>query len=237
MLIFLQRRKWTGSSAWILLILFLAGIALRFLSYHYLYLPVAGQKGSWGLWYTSIYYPSWNRLDGLIAGVGLAALVHFRPVLWSRISRYGNLFLLVSLAVLAGAWIVWEDQFSFAAAVFGYPLVALGYGLMVTGAVSEGSILSRWNSRITRKIAVLSFAVYLTHKGVIHITQEVLGPYSPGNSITLAASLITCALAAALLHIAVEKPFLKVRERVLNRQKSQAVPLSLQPEHPSSPRD
>ncbi|MEO7524186.1 MAG: hypothetical protein ABIT58_08835, partial [Ferruginibacter sp.] len=91
------------------------------------------------------------------------------------------------------------------------------YGLMVMGAVSPGSMLYKFNSRITTFVATLSYGLYLSHKIVIHITQNQLenaGMNVNGNLVFL-ISLITCVAAAFLMNIVVEKPFLKLRERIL----------------------
>jgi peptidoglycan/LPS O-acetylase OafA/YrhL len=87
------------------------------------------------------------------------------------------------------------------------------------GAVSPGSILFRWKSKATTFIAMLSYGLYLTHKGMIHITQYVLDYFKidTASGLTLLICAITCILAAFVLHIAIEKPFMKARDIVLKK--------------------
>jgi hypothetical protein len=61
----------------------LMGIGLRAAALHYVLRPLTPDTGEFGLAYIErIYYPTWTRLDGLIAGVVMAAVRLFRPVWW-----------------------------------------------------------------------------------------------------------------------------------------------------------
>lgn len=213
-LIFLQSVKLLKRAYWLLIFFFLLGVITRIYSFEYLYAPHAEVKGGWTYWYQYIYYPTYNRLDGLLAGVLIAGIYQFFPAIWNRISKYGNVFIVLSLTVLTGAYFLCYHQHSFYASVFGFPLIAIGYGLMVIAAISPASVLYKWRSKFTTFIATLSYAIYLTHKGVIHITSEFLKSYDPDSNILLLISMITCVMGAFLLHIAVEKPFMRLRKRI-----------------------
>jgi len=166
-------------------------------------------------WYQYVYYPTYNRLDGLLVGVGIAALYQFAPAAWARIAQYPRLMLALSLAVLTGAYFLCETPRSYATSVFGFPLVAAGYGLMLISAISPGSFLYRRSSSITAWIATLSYAIYLSHKGVIHVTHQFLKDAKLEDHLLLIVSIVTCAVAAYVLHRAVEKPFMWWRGKVL----------------------
>jgi peptidoglycan/LPS O-acetylase OafA/YrhL len=107
----------------------------------------------------------------------LAAIYHFQPRVWQRITQYGNVLLLASFGLLAAAWFVShnEYQYSFRGAVFGYPLISLAYGVLVLAALSPTCFLYRYPSRISSLIAALSYSVYLTHKSLIHLTHQAIG--------------------------------------------------------------
>jgi peptidoglycan/LPS O-acetylase OafA/YrhL len=66
---------------------------------------------------------------------------------------------------------------------------------------------------------LLSYSLYLSHKAIIHLTQELFGKWGLNKEGNLMAVLcvITCLLAAVLLHIAIEKPFMKWRDQILAR--------------------
>lgn len=217
-LLFLQFRHWMKNSWLLLIVLFLAGFVIRHCAYQYGYWPVSEDESAFVYWYKFIYYPTYNRLDGLLVGVSIAGIYRFLPAVWSRLSARGNLFILAGLGILTAAYFLCEDNRSYAASVFGFPAVAVGYGFVVTGALCQGSFLFKAKSGITSFVAVHSYAIYLTHKGVIHMTQEALADYELSPNIVLLISIITCLLAAIILHRLVERPFMKLRERFVNKQ-------------------
>jgi peptidoglycan/LPS O-acetylase OafA/YrhL len=211
-----RRGKWAAA----LPALVVLGFGARLLSWYGAVVPELG-------WYKYMYYPTYNRLDGLLVGIGIAALFHFRPQAAARLARHANGLLVAGLAVLAGAYVLCLEAQSFGASIFGFPLVALGYGLLVAGAISPGSVLHRFESRITARLAVLSFAVYLTHKGIIHLTQAWFSAHGIGleSNAMMGLCLGTVLAGAWLLNAAVEKPFLKLRQRLLARRRAVARPV------------
>jgi len=217
-LIILQFSKLFRYAHWLLLLLFLFGFAIRVYSFNELYLPEINSESPWMYWYKYIYYPTYNRLDGLLAGVAIAAIHHFLPDTWCKISAYGNLALALSLAILSGAYFLCEDQQTLNASVFGFPLIAFGYGLMVIGAISPTSFLYKTNSKITTFVATISYAIYLTHKDVIHTTHKLFAASHLEPNVMLVICIITCSMVALLLNFAVEKPFMRLRDNMLKNR-------------------
>ncbi len=199
---------------WLLPGLFAAGFAWRAYSYH---CYNSATDPSAVLWYQYVYYPTYNRLDGLLVGVSIAAVYRFLPATWNTISRYGNWLIAAGVLVLAVACRLCADPQSWAASIFGFPVIALGYGLVVAGAVSETSVLYKWQSKVTTLIATLSYAVYLTHKGVVHVTQQVFGGAGLSPAVLLLVCIVSCMAAAYLLHRLVERPFMQLRDRFLKQ--------------------
>ncbi len=215
-LIFLQRVKGLKKSYWVLIALFLLGFVFRIYSFNHFYLPKIEENNNWMYWYKYTYYPTYNRLDGLLIGVSIAGVYHFLPNTWIKISKYGNHFFVLSLVTLAGAYFLCEDQMTFNASIFGFPIIALGYGFMVIGAISPTSFLHNLNSKLMTLIATLSYAIYLTHKGVIHITHQLLIDFKIESNLMLIICIITCVSFAFLLNLAVEKPFMKLRNQIIS---------------------
>jgi peptidoglycan/LPS O-acetylase OafA/YrhL len=60
--------------------------------------------------------------------------------------------------------------------------------------------------------------LYLTHKGIIHITQNVFESIKADSNLMLLVCFITCFIAAYLLNIIIERPFMKLRNWVLKNQ-------------------
>lgn len=214
-LIILQLSNLIKKSYWLLIALFLFGFAIRLYSYNNLYLPKIDDSNSWLYWYKYIYYPTYNRLDGLLIGVTIAAIYQFLPTFWNKMARFGNLYILLGLGVLAGAYFLCYDQQTFNASIFGFTVVAIGYGFIVVGAVSPSSFLFKWQSKTTTLIASLSYAIYLTHKGVIHVTHKLLADFEIDSNLMLLICMITCIISALLLNLIIEKPFMKLRNRII----------------------
>jgi len=87
---------------------------------------------------------------------------------------------------------------------------------MVIGAISPTSFLYKWNSKETTFIAKLSYAIYLTHKGVIHMTHQLLENLKIDNNVLLLVSILFCVSVASLLNVTIEKPFMKLRNRMID---------------------
>ncbi|WP_344821771.1 acyltransferase [Rurimicrobium arvi] len=202
---------------WLPLLLLFCGIALRHYSYQSCYLPYAAQEDAGVQWYRYVYYPSYNRLDGLLAGVSVAAVWHFVPAVRERLCRYGNLMFVLGIAVLVTAAHVCVDPLSYTASVWGFPLVALGYGCVLLSALSPSSFLYRCRARFTAFIAAISYSIYLTHKGIIHITHQFPGAEDLNPGLLLLISAAVSIAAACVLHVLVERPFMRLRGRMLQR--------------------
>jgi peptidoglycan/LPS O-acetylase OafA/YrhL len=214
-LILLQYTKQLKKAYWLLVVLFLLGFVIRWYSFNYLYASKMEDEIGWMYWYKYIYYPTYNRLDGLLVGVAIAAIYQFLPAFFTRLSKYGNLLILLSVTILTGAYFLCYDQMTFNASIFGFPLIALGYGCMVIGAISPSSFLYKWNSKVTTLMATLSYAIYLIHKGVIHVTHQLLADYTIDSNLLLLISMLTSITAAFLVHWMIEKPFMQLRNKIL----------------------
>jgi peptidoglycan/LPS O-acetylase OafA/YrhL len=215
-LIFFQAGNLLKKAFWLLIALFLFGFVIRMYSFNQLYVPRMEDEYSWLYWYKYIYYPTYNRLDGLLVGISIAGVYQFLPTVWNEVAKYKNLFFILSFIVLTGAYFLCYDQMTFSASVFGFPLIAIGYGCLVVGAVSPTSFLYKWNSKVTTFIATLSYATYLTHKGVIHMTHQLLAGFDIGHNQMLFICMATCIGFAYLLHLTIEKPFMKLRSSISN---------------------
>lgn len=217
--------KLAKKGIWLISALFILGFAFRIYNWRHFLEPILqtdGQPGFGAAYYKWIYYPTYTRLDGLLAGVLLAALFHFRPRLRDRLTRHGNVILLVGLGLITGAWFLCEDLYTFKAAVFGYPLVSIAYGVIVLAALSPSCVLYRTPSRITTFIATLSYSLYLVHKQLIHLTHVALAKAGAmdDNSYLLFWICVGTAFAGGLiLHFAIERPFLRLRDKILAKKK------------------
>ncbi|WP_337053535.1 acyltransferase [Pseudoxanthomonas sp. USHLN014] len=173
-----------------------------------------GAQRNWFI--EDLYYPTWNRLDGLLCGVLLAMLKTFRPALWAHAQRYANGALAVGLAVMALALWLFRDRSGLVGNAVGWPVLSIGLALLVFAGAGRSSLIGRWALPGAAWLAGVSYSLYLVHKAVFvqvqdHLGQAIAGWGDAQVLVYGGASL----LAAALLHYAVERPFLRLRGRVL----------------------
>ncbi|WP_109127289.1 acyltransferase [Dyella sp. C11] len=170
-----------------------------------------------------VYYPTWSRLDGLLTGVILAAARVYRPVSWSRWGRHANGFLLAGVAVVGGSIWLFGDRAGFIPTVLGYPLLSFGLGLLVFAGAQSTGVLARLRVPGAGWLAAVSYSLYLSHKAVFHVTERVAGSWLDGHGILTFVGYASAVLGVgALLHVGVERPCLKWRERVLHQAPASA---------------
>jgi peptidoglycan/LPS O-acetylase OafA/YrhL len=206
-----------SKGAILLLFFFVAGFCTRLYAWYTFLEPIINTDGFWGPWYKWIYYPTYSRLDGLLVGVAIAAVFQFKPKLRALLQRYGNYFLPAGIAVLAGAYFLCEEQMSFSASVFGFPVISIGYGFIVIAAISPKVFLYRFQSKLTANIATLSYALYLIHKMTVHVSQEQLSRQGIAKESVwmFVFCILTTVSGAWLLNRLIERPLLKLRDSVL----------------------
>ncbi|WP_369978774.1 acyltransferase family protein [Xanthomonas bundabergensis] len=204
----------------------LAGIALRTATWlHDSALDRIGDGLQRNWFIEDIYYPTWNRLDGLLAGVVLAVLKVFRPQYWQWLQRRANAAMLAGLAVCALAMWLFRERTGLLGNAIGWPVLSLGLALLVCAGASLHGVLGRRAVPGAGWLAAVSYSLYLTHKAVFHLTQSWFGSALDGRGpLAFCAYAGMALLAAALLHYAVERPFLHLRERL--RGKPTEVPVA-----------
>lgn len=210
----LTRKPATWKFAATCALIVLGGIALR--SAIWLHFDALDPDRPWFV--EDIYYPTWNRLDGLVAGVALATLHVFRPQAWQRLRAYANVALLAGLAVMALALWLFRDRVGLLGNSIGWPVLSLGLALLVFAGAGRDSVIGRWHVPGAAWLAAVSYSLYLVHKPVFHLVESAFGvPLEGKGVIAFAVYGIASLLAAALLHYAVERPFLQLRGRMLRR--------------------
>jgi peptidoglycan/LPS O-acetylase OafA/YrhL len=188
--------------------------------------------------WTGVYYPTYTRLDGLVAGVTLAIVRTFRPSWWRVLMQRGHaLFFAGALCVGCVVWMFRGHDLGNSAGpamwgmVVGLPLLALGLGLITASSVSANAVLARVKVPGAETVAALAFSLYLTHKAVGHIVLErfprITSVQGPASWLLYA---VTCLSAAWLLHVAVERPFLRLRDRATRKESTPALEAEMRKE-------
>jgi peptidoglycan/LPS O-acetylase OafA/YrhL len=125
--------------------------------------------------------------------------------------------LLVSGLALCG-WAMWlfNDRLSFSGSVMGFPVLAVGLGLLIASSIAPSSPLSK--VRGFGLVAALAYSTYLTHKEIIHMVRLHLPRLVESRGwLALVAYFAFSFLAAFVLYLAIERPFLRLREHISSR--------------------
>jgi peptidoglycan/LPS O-acetylase OafA/YrhL len=173
-----------------------------------------------------IYYPTYSRMDGLLAGASAAALKAFRPEAWRRLMARPNLLLAGGLSGVVLSAAFFQHQIAaFWPAVFGYPLLAASLAAVVSAAGEARSIIGGRALPGAGALAAGSYSLYLSHKMIFHAVGAGLLPIPARlDPVSPALALIGAALAGAVLYWAVERPFLKLRDRLEARARPAQAP-------------
>ena len=167
----------------------------------------------------TMYYPTYVRLDGLLAGVALALVRAFRPGWWAALTRRGHSLAGGAVAVLGfAAWLSVPRFESLSGRavlgdLFGYPLLGLGFAMLTASALSTNGLLARVRVPGARGLATLAFSLYLTHKEAVHLLLTLFPRLPDGTYWMLPVYFGVCIVLAAAFHFGVERPFMLMRER------------------------
>ena len=216
-LILILVSRWPGARFIIPCLIIFGGIGLRaFLARQNLVETGVSFRG----FQTWIYYPTWTRLDPLVFGVVLAGIEKFRSRWWHRLMNLAPRLLLPGLALIVYALYLGEgDYLTVAAAIWQFPLIALGMAALLVCAVSPRLILRRVKIPGAAFIASIAYSAYLVQKLVIHFVSQFCVTHN--IVLTSSAALFVVELCvyavATVLFLVVERPFLQLRHRVAPR--------------------
>jgi peptidoglycan/LPS O-acetylase OafA/YrhL len=198
--------RWT----WAMVALaFVAGMAVRYLVWN----ALVGETRDY---YKYIYYSTFCRFDELVAGVALALLKNYHARLWRALTANGNLALAAGSAVTAITfWLFLDDRHGLPITVLGFPLLALGFALLILAALGENSVLRSVRIPGAGKLALWSYAIYLTHKQLGILARDPLENigYGPESLVAIAVVMAASVVSGWVLYRCVETPFMALRER------------------------
>lgn len=215
---------------------FAAGVGLRAFALFHVLRPLGPDNDLFGVTYIEkIYYPSYTRLDGLLAGVSLALVQAFRPRWWAALAQRGHLLTVGGLALVTFAgWCSLTRGHSVTGRavvsdLFAFPMLGVGFALLTASALSTHGLLARVRVPGAKLLATLAFGLYLTHKEAVHLLLQLF-PGLPDNTYrVLPLYLGACLAVAGALYFSIERPFLALREhREGRRAEAREIALQVQ---------
>ena len=166
-----------------------------------------------------LYYPSYTRLDGLTLGVAMAALRLFHRGAWTHYARPALTFPCGLLCLGVALYIVKDDGqiLGELGSVVLYPLFSLGVAFILAALLEiEAKIQwARWSG--LGFIAAISYSFYLSQKIVFHADGLWLPKAWMHGWVAVFIYYATAIAVATLLYLAVERPMLALRRRLLLR--------------------
>jgi peptidoglycan/LPS O-acetylase OafA/YrhL len=181
-----------------------------------------------GALYGALYFRTHTRFDPLVAGI-IIAVVHQR---WGKdITEWLKAPLHRALLALPGLGLLWvllrPSMFGFENLQFVHlfawgSLTSLMYFSLVPLALYTGGWVCRWLSApLFRRMATLGYGVYLVHIPIIDHVMVPVAKAAQSRHVSmllvwpaaLASTMILSLAVGYLLHVLVEKPSLRLRER------------------------
>lgn len=191
--------------------LVIAGVAWR--THVWITQTAIGSERNWFV--QDIYYPTWCRLDGLLAGIVLAVARVYRPIWWQRQQARANLWLLAGIAGMALSLWLFRDRVGLLGNSIGWPVLSASLAMLVLAGASRESVIGKRALPGMAWIAAISYSLYLSHKAVFHLVQLALGEdFTAHGLLAFAVYAVVTLAGGALLYYAVERPFLRLRERL-----------------------
>ena len=207
--VLLHRPSWKISAA-VCSLIFIGGMILRgYVWLHFIDIP----RPSGSAFVELIYYPTYMRLDGLLAGVVLATIRWFRPAVWQKAMDNPCWLLAIGAGSLAiDIWFA-RGRTTFAASVFGFPMLSVSLALIVAACVSTKCFFGRICIPGAESIATVTFSIYLSHKMTWHVVRTFMPELvEQGGLQALCVYAGSAALVGTILYFAVERPFLLLRQ-------------------------
>lgn len=200
------------------------GIALR--TAIWLHFDALAPNRNWFV--EDIYYPTWNRLDGLLAGVLLAVVKTYRPALWARLGARANVVFTIGLAGMALSFWLFRERAGLLGNSIGWPVLSASLAALVFAGAQTKSWIGRRTVPGAAWIAAISYSLYLIHKPIYGLVEMHLGEALDGRGFVAFMTYgVASLLAAAVLHYTVERPGLRLRDALSRARGARAY------DHPS----
>ena len=176
----------------------------------------ARADADWRAYLSWIYYPTWSRLDGLVAGVAAATIRLFRPHWWRRLTTHGNRSMACGCVGIGLSIVMFQNQIAgFLPTVLGFPLLAASMALVVCAASEPTSFVGRRPIAGAGVLAASAYSVYLVQKIAFHlVAANVVPSFGSTGILRLVVALVVVGSLGASLHWLVERPFLRLRDRL-----------------------
>ena len=180
-------------------------------------------------YFNAAFFHTQFRIDSLLFGVALAAIYWFYPAKYKALSK--NRLALVVAVIATTAWIIAFKNVPKVDMSIGYTIQALGFcALIMLIKEHSGNIKEARVYRFVSWIGVYSYGIYLWHSLALAPAALAIRFLDGHNFnpqiawvLVLAMQLVIAIVLGYITTIAIEWPFLRLRERVVPAIKNQAL--------------
>jgi peptidoglycan/LPS O-acetylase OafA/YrhL len=160
-----------------------------------------------------IPYQSHVRSDGLFLGMALAFVQQRRPALWALLGRRARAIGVVGVVASVAVMVTMPDVGSAWRYIAAPTVATWAIALAFLPCVHEASAWSRVSFPGLQYIGELTYSIYLTHDVLPRSWINAVGSASSARgALARLALVIACSV---VLHHVVERPALRLRERLL----------------------
>lgn len=166
------------------------------------------------------------RPDAVAFGLMMAWVRQYFPLLFARKFQFafaGSILLAVSTLIFYGGGAL-ENEMNFFTGQLLLPFTGIGFACLLPLAAEWEKCRFEIAGRIIVFISLISYSLYLVHSTVWEIYLTYFGEIKQDFSqwLVFAAYLAISSVAATVLYYSVERPFMKLREKVTGGRRQAA---------------
>lgn len=166
---------------------------------------------------TTIYYPTYCRLDGFICGIFVAIIQNHYYKFWGRITIYSNTLLVIGTLFLTCFIFIVTNRDSFLSATIGFSGISIGFAIITLSALSNKSLLSKYNILFCNRLALWSYAIYLLQKPISVLCARYFSSIGLNNNAysIILINFLMQVLTGYIMFYLWESKFILIRNKVL----------------------
>jgi peptidoglycan/LPS O-acetylase OafA/YrhL len=100
--------------------------------------------------------------------------------------------------------------------VLSFTSLSLGFGALVASTANSTFWLARIRVPGAASISALAFTLYLTHKAMIHMAKHLVPDYMEHQLLIVLLASALVVIGSCSPYFVVERPFLRLRDKLLN---------------------
>lgn len=164
-----------------------------------------------------IYYPTYCRLDGFICGIFVAIIQNHYCKFWGRITNYSNILLAIGGLLLTCFIFIVTKRDSFLSATIGFPGISISFAIITLAALTDKSLLSKYNLPFCNRLALWSYAIYLLQKPISVLCAKYFSSIGLSNNAysVICINFLIQVLAGYTMFYLWESKFMLIRNKVL----------------------